>query len=396
MKKSLLIAIIACLGLLLLSSSAGLAKELAPYVVGFSCDLSGLRAEIGIPTKWGSQMVLNQINAAGGINGRLLQAVFYDHAGNEAQGVKNTKRLIEVDKAVAVLGYEGVSITFASLTTATEAKTLLFTGGPAIVSGAPAKKWLFGVVPDQKIASIPILIKNLLARGCRKIAYIYTDTAYGSLGLKAVDASCKKLGITPTIIEKYAPDTIEFSPQLSHIKASGADGLLITGNVPDTVKVIKAARELGIQYPIVCDYAIVGPEFIELGRKIVEGVVSTSLKTLVAPDLPNTDVQKKVAMEVYNAYTKEKQRIDLYVGHGWDLAQLIVKVLKNVDSNLDPTKDTDLTKIREQLRDSLENVKGFVGQNGIFNYSPTDHVGLSEGCYVPVMVKNGKWVLQTH
>jgi branched-chain amino acid transport system substrate-binding protein len=395
MKKSLLIAIIACLGLLLPFSSAGLAKELAPYVVGFTYDLSGLRAEVGIPEKRGAEIALDKINAAGGVNGRQLQAVFYDHAGKEAQSVKNTKRLIEVDKAVAVLGYEGVSITFASIATATEAKTFLFSGGPAIVSGAPAKKWLFGVVPDQKIASIPILIKNLLARGCRKIAYIYTDTTYGSLGLKAVDASCKKLGITPTIIEKYAPDTIDFSPQLSHIKASGADGLLITGNVPDTVKVIKAARELGIQYPIVCDYAIVGPEFIELGKNIVEGVVSTSLKALVAPDLPKTDPQKEVCMQLYNAYTKEHKMISLYAGHGWDQVYLLAKALEKVDSNLDPTKDADLTKIREQLRDSLENIKGFVGQNGIFNYSPTDHVGLSEGCYVPVVVKNGKWVLYT-
>ena len=395
MKKSLLIAITACLGLVLAFSSAGLAKERAPYVVGFSLDLSGLRAEVAIPMKWASQMVLDQINAAGGINGRQLKAIIYDHAGKEAQGVKNTKKLIEVDKAVALLGYEGVSITYASLATASEANILLFVGAPAIVSGTPTKKWLFGVTPDQKIASIPILIKNLLARGCSKIAYIHTDTAYGSLGLKAVDGACKKLGITPTIIEKYAPDTIDFTPQLSHIKASAADGLLITGNVPDTVKVIKAASDLGIDYPIVSDYAIVGPEFIDLGGEYVEGIVSTSLRTLVAPDLPEADPQKKVCMELYDAYVKEHKTFSLYAGHGSDQVHLFAKALEKLDPNLDPTKDADLAKIRAQLRDNLEGVQGFVGQNGIFNYSPTDHIGLAEGCYVPVVVRNGKWVLYT-
>ena len=395
MKKSRFTAIIGCLGLLLFFSTAGLAEERAPYVVGFSLDLSGLRAEVGIPEKRGAEIALDKINAGGGVNGRQLKAVFYDHAGDPAQGVKNTKRIIGVDRTIACLGYEGVSITFASIGTATEAKTLLFSGEPSIVTGGPTKEWLFTVVPDQKIASVPILINSLLDSDCSKIAYIHTDTSYGALGLKAFNWACEKLGITPTIIEKYAPDTIDFSPQLSHIKASGADGLLITGNVPDTVKVLKTASDLGIDYPIVSDYAIVGPEFIELGGQYVEGLVSTSLRTLVAPDLPKTDPQKEVCMELYDAYTKEHKMISLYAGHGWDQVYLLAKALEKVDSKLDPTKDADLTKLRAQLRDNLEGVQGFVGQNGIFNYSPTDHIGLTEGCYVPVVVRNGKWVLYT-
>lgn len=416
MKKLILVIITVCLAVALLLSG-GCAKapaptpapspvptptpaptppptpELAPYVVGFSLDVSGLRAEVGIPEKRGAVIALDKINAAGGVNGRQLQAVFYDHAGDPAQGVKNTKRLIEVDKTIALLGYEGVDITFASIATAIEAKTFLFSGGPAVVTGAPTKEWLFTVVPDQKIASVPILIQNLLDSGCSNVAYIRTDTAYGALGIAAFEWSCEKLGITPAIIEKYAPDTIDFSPQLSHIKASGADGLLITGNVPDTVKVLKTASDLGLDYPIVSDYAIVGPEFIDLGGEYVEGIVSTSLRTLVAPDLPETEPQKEACMELYDAYTKEYKTISLYAGHGWDQVHLLAKALGGVDPNLDPTKDEDLAQIRAQLRDNLEGITGFVGQNGIFNFSPTNHIGLVEGCYVPVVVDNGEWRL---
>ena len=393
MKKLLFIAAAACLSLFLPLSSGGVAQELAPYVLGFSIDLSGLRAEIGIPEKWAVNMVFNKINAAGGINGRKLKAIYYDHAGNEAQAVKNTKRLIEVDKAVALSGYEGVSIAYASLGTATEAKILLFSGGPCIVSGTPTKEWLFAVCADQKTASIPILVQNLLDRNSRKIAYLYTDTAFGTLGLGALNAACQKRGITPVITEKYAPNTIDFSPQLSHIKASGADGLIITGNAADPAKAIKNARDLGHNYPILCDYSVVGPEFIKLLGKYGDGIVSAGIKTVVAPALPATDPQKKVCMELYDAYFKELKRIDFFVGHGWDMAQLLAKALEKVDPKLDPTKDADLTKIRVQIRDNLEKVKGFVGQNGIFNFSPTDHLGLAEGCYVLVVIKDGKWVL---
>jgi len=391
MKKSLFIAMAICLGFLFVFSSAVLAKNPAPYILGFSSGITGRRAEMGIASKRGALMALKEINAAGGVNGRQLKAVFYDDQSQPVVCVKNTKRIIDVDKAIACMGYISVGGSLASVQTATDGQTLLFSAAPAIVTGTGTKKWLFTVVPDQMIASVPILIKNLLDRGAKKVAYIYVDTAYGKLGVRAFNLSCEKLGIKPAIIEKYSPQAVDVSPQIAHIKASGADGLLITGNLADTIKVIKTARELGITYPIVSDYAIVGPEFSKLGGKLVEGIVSTSLKALVALDLPDTDVQKKVAMELYNDYMKKYKTFSLYPGHTWDQVMLIAQALKKVDPKLDPTKD--FIKIRAQLRDNLETLEGFVGQNGIFNYSATDHIGLAKGCYVPVVVRNGKWRL---
>jgi branched-chain amino acid transport system substrate-binding protein len=77
----------------------------------------------------------------------------------------------------------------------------------------------------------------------------------------------------------------------------------------------------------------------------------------------------------------------------WDEMDLLADALKKVDAKLDPTKDADLVKIRAGIRDNLETIKGFVGQNGIFNYSPDNHNGLPPNCYVPVVIQNGKWTL---
>jgi len=185
----------------------------------------------------------------------------------------------------------------------------------------------------------------------------------------------------------------DVGPQITHIKAAGADGLLITGQMADTVMVIKNARDMGFTGPIVADYSIVGPEFIDLAGKYGEGIVTTSIKTLVAPDLPDNDPQKKVTMDLYTRYTKQYGAFSLYAGHGWDEVYLLVTALKKVDPKLDPGKDADLVKIRAQIRDNLETIKGFVGQNGIFNYSPDNHNGLGPNCYVPVVVEGGKWRL---
>ena len=72
---------------------------------------------------------------------------------------------------------------------------------------------------------------------------------------------------------------------------------------------------------------------------------------------------------------------------------MVAMALGKIDPKLDPTKDKDLEMIRSNLRDNLERLKGVVGQNGIFNYSENDHIGLAEGCYVPVVVQGGKWRL---
>ena len=392
MKKSLFLTTIG-FALLLLFAVSAWSESASPYVLGFTPEITGRRAEMGIANKRGAILAIEKINAAGGVNGRQLKAVFYDGQSKPVTCVKNTKRMIDVDKAIACMGYTSVGGTLASAQTASDGETLLFSAGPAIVSGGGTKPWLFTVVPDQRIASVPILVQNLLDRGSKKVAYIYVDTAYGKLGVGAFKAACKKLGIKPAIIEEYSPQSVDVSTQMAHIKASGADGLLITGNLADSVKVIKTAHELGLKFPIVCDYAIVSPEFIKLGGDLVEGIVSTSLKALVAPDLPDNDIQKKIAMELYDEYTKKYKTFNLYPGHTWDQVMLVTEALKKVDPKLDPADEDDLVKIRAQLRDGLEGVQGFVGQNGVFNYSPNDHIGLSEGCYAKVIVKNGKWRL---
>jgi branched-chain amino acid transport system substrate-binding protein len=249
------------------------------------------------------------------------------------------------------------------------------------------------VVPRQWEASIPILIEILQKKGAKKIAYIYVDTTYGQTGREVFDRAVKEMKFTPVIIEKYAPGSTDVGPQITHIKAANADGILITGNLADTVMVIKNARDMGFTGPIVSDYAIVGPEFIQLGGKYVEGIVTTTLKALVAPELPDNDPQKKVAMELYNKYMKQYGAFSLYAGHMWDEIYMIAEALKKVDPKLDPSNEADVVKIRAQVRDNLEKIKGFIGQNGIFNYSPDNHNGLGPKCYVPVVVENGKWTL---
>jgi branched-chain amino acid transport system substrate-binding protein len=369
------------------------AQKPAPYVIGFVGDLTGRMSEMGTANKRGMEIALEAINKAGGVNGREIKAIIYDSESETSKSVLHTKRLIDVDKVIILTCYNLSGATMASIQTAEDGETVLFSASASEKIWIPTKKWVFNVVPRQWEASIPMLIDVLHQKGVKKIAYIYIDTVYGQTGKETFDRAVKEMKFTPAIIEKYAPGSTDVGPQMTHMKSAGAGGILITGNLADTVMVIKNARNMGFTGPIVSDYAIVGPEFIKLGGADVEGVVTTSLKALVAPELAENDPQRKVALELYNEYVKRHGAFSLYAGHMWDEMYLLVEALKKVDPKLDPTKDGDLKKIRAGIRDNLENIKGFVGQNGIFNYSPDNHNGLPQGCYVPVVVEQGKWRL---
>jgi len=394
MKRIFVGMVLVIVGLVLLTTSSSFAQQkLPPYTIGMVTDLTGRMSDMGIANKRGVEIALDAVNAAGGVNGRQLKLVLYDGESDPAKSVIHTKKLIDVDKAIILTSYNLSGSTMASIQTAEAGKTVLLSASASERIWIPTKKWIYNVVPRQWEASIPMLIEVLQQKGAKKIAYIYIDSTYGQTGKETFDRAVKEMKFTPAIIEKYAPGTTDVAPQITHIKAAGADGILITGNLADTVMVIKNAKDMGFTGPIVSDYAIVGPEFISLGGKYVEGIVTTSLKALVAPELPANDPQKKVAMDLYNEYTKRYGSFSLYAGHMWDEIYLIVETLKKVDPKLDPTKDADLVKIRAQIRDNFEQIKGFVGQNGIFNYSPDNHNGLPPRCYVPVVVEGGKWRL---
>jgi branched-chain amino acid transport system substrate-binding protein len=393
MRKLLLVMVLGIVVSVFLGAGQGNAQQKAPYPVGLVSDLTGRMSDMGTAVKRGMEIAVERVNAGGGVNGRLLKPTYYDGESDPSKAVLHTKRLIEVDKAIMVTGYNLSGSTMASIQTAESGKTVLNSASASEKIWIPTKKWTYNVVPRQWEASIPMLIEVLQQKGAKKIAYVYIDTTYGQTGKETFDRAVKEMKFTPAITEKYAPGSTDVGPQITHIKAAGADGVLITGNLADTVMVIKNARDMGFTGPIVSDYAIVGPEFIQLGGKYVEGIVTTSLKALVAPELAAGDPQKKIATDLYNEYTKRHGMFSLYAGHTWDIVYLLVEALKKVDPGLDPTKDADLVKIRAQLRDNMEKIRGFVGQNGIFNYSPDNHNGLPPKCYVPVVIEGGKWRL---
>ncbi|MBW2115559.1 MAG: ABC transporter substrate-binding protein [Deltaproteobacteria bacterium] len=156
MKKFMIIAICICGGLFL-SVSASEAKQ-APYVIGIAVDLTGRAAGLGIPEKRVYLMKAEEFNKAGGVNGRHLKLIILDNETKPAKAVINTKKLIEVEKVIATLGYSTSGSTLASAETVMAGETVLVSNAASEKIWKPTKKWVFNVVPRQKDACTPILV----------------------------------------------------------------------------------------------------------------------------------------------------------------------------------------------------------------------------------------------
>ena len=89
------------------------------------------------------------------------------------------------------------------------------------------------------------------------------------------------------------------------------------------------------------------------------------------------------------AYEKKyNDRVSIFGGSASDALRLFVDALKKVGE-----KHTSLEASRKAIRDHLENIKGFVGQHGVFNFSPQHHMGLTKDAYIMVVIKSGDFAL---
>jgi len=175
--------------------------------------------------------------------------------------------------------------------------------------------------------------------------------------------------------------------QLTRIKASDAQAVLVTAVPPAAAIFTKQYRELGVQLPLLHNSGVAMKPFIDLaGEANVEGVLFPMGKLVAADALPDSDPQKAVLLKFiadYEAYTGNP--VSTFAGHAWDGIQIVAEVLKTLPDGL------PIEEQRTRLRDGIENLRGFVGVDGIFNFSADDHVGLSTEDVVLARITQGAW-----
>jgi branched-chain amino acid transport system substrate-binding protein len=371
-------AIIAAVFSILVASAAFAA---APIKIGALFAVTGPAAFLGEPERNTAKMVVDEINKAGGVKGRKLELVVYDTAGDATKAVQLATKLIKDDKVAAIIGPSTTGETMAVIPVVEKEQIPLISCSAGSKISDPVKKWVFKTAQNDALA-VGKIYEYLQKQKQNKVAILTVSDGFGSSGREQLKAQASKYGITLVSDDTYGPKDTDMTAQLTKIRGSQAQALIVWGTNPGPAVIAKNAKQLGLKMPLYMSHGVSSKKFIDLAGDAAEGVRLPSGKVLVCDLLPNSESQKKSLISFVKDYQNHyKVEGDHFGGHAWDAVML----LKNAIERGDETPAA--------IRDQLEKTRNFCGIGGTFTYTAQDHAGLGKDAFVLVEIKNKDWVI---
>jgi branched-chain amino acid transport system substrate-binding protein len=343
--------------------------------------VTGPPSFLGEPERNTANMVVDQINKAGGIKGRKLKLVYYDTQGDATKAVQAATRLIKEDLVSAIIGPSTTGETMAVIPVVENAGIPLISCAAGIKITEPVKKWVFKTAQNDSLA-VERIYDHLKKRNINNVAILTVSDGFGSSGREQLKLRAKDSGITIVSDEVYGPNDTDMTAQLVKIRGSKAQAIICWGTNPGPAKVARNARQLALNLPLYMSHGVSSKKFIDLAGDAAEGIILPSGRVIVANVLPKSDQQKKSLVAYVKDYKNHfKVEGDHFGGHAWDAVMLLKGAIERGSGSPD------------SIRDELENTRNFKGIGGIFNFAPQDHAGLTKDAFVIVTIKNKEWVL---
>ncbi|MEH7883927.1 ABC transporter substrate-binding protein [Bacillus sp. JJ1609] len=354
--------------------------------IGVNLELSGAAAVWGVPQKDAIELLVKEINDDGGINGKKIELVVYDNESSETQSLVVTKKLVEQDKVVAIIGGGTTPTTMPLLPYIEKSKVPVVSvgSGDAISSPAEERHWVFKTPVDNEDISVSI-IELLKKENKKNIAFMALNNAYGESGLKTFEKVAKDNGINIVAVEKFGMGDKDMKPQLTKIKGMNPDAIVVWSIPPAASIVNRNYWELKMDNMLIYPAGAGSNAFVELaGKEAAEGTYVAAGKVWVSDQIEADDVQK----DIISKYVKEfeantKHGASPIDGMAYDAMLLISKAIEKSGDEV----------TRNSIRDNLEKLENVIGVTGVFNLSKKDHQGLKAEDAIMVQVENGEWVI---
>jgi branched-chain amino acid transport system substrate-binding protein len=349
-------------------------------LVGAGLDLTGAVANWGVNIKAGMEAVFNRVNEAGGVHGRKIKLIAYDHVYQPPKAVANAKRLVERDKVFIMMGHLGTPTTKAIKDYLEEKQV------PNVFPATLASLWTnsgkwhvadLATFADQTRLIVDYLVNE---RKFTKIASFYQDDEYGLDGHVAGRVRLRELGKEYAAEVDYKRADIDFSSQAAKLKESGAEAVILQAVYREPPRLAEQCHAIGYNPVFIGVSAIVLDKTIELGGKHVEGVIGVE----VYPD-PN---DPGPFLDQYRADMKKyfpNLALDTTNLYGYQKAALFVEALQRTGPKL--THDT--------LLQAITTIKDWDPGWGLkYSYGGDNRRGMSRSARM-VVVKDGKWTKMT-
>jgi len=390
-KKAILVLMVAVVSMIGGLASCKGAEPVTSYKIGAILAQTGNYAGLGLQSLEGIQVIVDEINDGGGINGIPVELVVYDDKSEATEAALAAKKLVDVDKVhVLVAGtVTTLSMSIVPVGNETETPTVILSGTSLLDD--QLGNWVFRPMGEE--ANYSTMVLNYLSQdlGISKYATLIENSGYGQGGKVYLPQLNPDYNTTIVEEQYFDPGATDVAPQLTNIKNSEAQAIFIWGSSPTAAMAVKQAREMGILLPIMATPPQLDPRLLEsFGQyyEIEPSLIAITAKSDVWQQLPDSDPDKAMCREFAELYQAE-------YGHppamwsllGSNIIQFIEDGLKR--ANADPA---NLEAARSKLRDAFETTENLNILVGVYTMSPQDHFGAVREKMVLVNFKDGKLV----
>jgi branched-chain amino acid transport system substrate-binding protein len=332
-----------------------------PYRIGVMESATGPGETYGTVAIQAKEMAVAEINAGGGINGRMIELVVEDSKCNAQDAITAYNKLTDVDDIKIILGTSCSGAMLGAAPLAEEDGVILFSSSATNPDIADAGDYIFRTaISDEKLG---IETGNLLwADGIRTLATISEQTDYAEGVRRGVSERFEALGGEIVGFERYQTETLDFRAQLTVLRGLNPDGLLVAAQGEASAgSILKQAREIGYEGPIYSEVVTIGSTALE-----VAGEAATGLKAVIADLDPANDKGQSVLQAFRARY--DYLTLPWYLGSAYDSVYITAECLMETEDDQDA----------DAFRDCLYDVtwSGTIGSNYSFD-SRGEVVGLS-------------------
>lgn len=334
--------------------------------------MTGDSATYGLQEKNGADIAVQEINAAGGIDGKKLEYIVGDDVGNPNQATILAQKNVTDDSLLFILGHPTSGSTLAALPTYQKAGLPMIT--PSATNPTLTKQGFdnfFRVITNDDIIVSQQVELAITELGGKKPALIWDNSDYGKGMHDAAVAKLKEMNVTPVGDESFVPGVDrDFSAQITKFKGAGADTVLFLGDYTGAALFAQQNISLGLNAQMVGPSSTLSPKLLEIGGKAVENFYTMSA---FDPNNPSDKIQTfvKKYKEKYNEEPGE------WSSHAYDIVYLVKAAYEAGGTT------------RESLMAKLHELKGFEGVTGKIEFDKDGEVSGKK--VMMLVVKDGKF-----
>lgn len=370
MRRVLVIAL-GCL-LVLGTAAVGLAADKV-FRFGVVNSVTGAGAAFGVMGNNATELAVEQINSSGGVNGVMLEPIYYDSQSNPTIAVNLTQRLLTRDRVPLVVGSTSSVDTLAMMELAERNRVPLFS--PSAVAHDITNKgyqWIFRLTMSDIHYAVKLAEYIAANPAWQRVAILYENTDYGAPPARHLRENLGALGLNVTNFEAYNRGDPDFTALLTKVEREHPDIVVTWGYYTDLALIHRQMRSLGMNMTIMANSGAVMAEYLNLAGNASEGLLAITGWSATDPD----PASQRFVAEYRERFGEFPDNAGAY---SYDAIFVIAEAIRNLGDK-EPTA--------ANVREALSNMT-WTGVTGDLAFNEN---GQSLGPVTIVTVRNGEFV----